>query len=205
MFSWKNIKDTFNEKVKNSDSAGDKALGILEVVGKSLVSGTTAVVKEIPNLVTQAVDEKSKETKKRSEQILNDPNSSDESKEKARDYLDNKHDDIRQKVKEQKEKNEQSSLRNLDFINIEQREKSSYERKITNAERCINKYIEQSQKLEQKKENLELKLVNLVGDELIKCQEDIAKISTALTDYDYKINKNHKDIEKYKTKLELYD
>ena len=57
MFSWKNIKDTYTDKVKNSYSTGDKALGILEVVGKSIVSGATAVVKEIPTLVNNMVDE----------------------------------------------------------------------------------------------------------------------------------------------------
>ena len=203
MFSWKNIKDTYNEKVKNSDSTGDKALGILEVFGKSIVSGTTAVVKEIPSLVNQIVDEKSNETKGRAEKILNDSNSSSEKKEKAREYLEN-HNDIKQKLKENKQKIEQSSLQHLDANNIEKWEKSNSEKKISNAERCINKYTEQIKKLEQKKQTLEQRLTNLDATEVIKCQEDIDKVSNALVDYIYKVNKNQKDIEKYTKKLEVY-
>ena len=50
MFSWQNIKDTYEEKVKYG-SGLDKVLGIAEVVGKSVVAGTTAVAKEIPDAI----------------------------------------------------------------------------------------------------------------------------------------------------------
>ena len=203
MFSWKNIKDTYTEKVKNSHSAGDKTLGILEVVGKSLVSGTTAVVKEIPTLVNTMVDQSSDQTKRNADKILKDSNSSLESKEKARAYLE-KHDSIKEKIKEHKDKIEHSSTHYFDQNNIQNREKNDYEKKISSAERCINKYTEQIKKLEEKKKNLEQRLTEVDGTEALKHKEDIDKLSNALVEYNYKVDKNQKDIEKYTKKLELY-
>lgn len=203
MFSWKNIKDTYTDKVKNSYSTGDKALGILEVVGKSIVSGTTAVVKEIPTLVNNMVDESSNQAKKNADRILKDSDSSSESKEKAQAYLE-KHDSIKERVKEHKDKIEQSSTHYFDQNNIEKREKDDCEKRISNAEKYVDKYNEQIKKLEEKKQILEQKLTELDSTETLKCKEDIDKISNALVDYTYKVNKHRKDIEKYTKKLELY-
>lgn len=57
MYSFKNIKATFHEKVKNANTKADMALGIGEVVGKSLVSATTAIIRETPNLMINSIED----------------------------------------------------------------------------------------------------------------------------------------------------
>lgn len=57
MYSFKNIKATFHEKVKNANTKADMALGIGEVVGKSLVSTTTAIIREAPNLMISSIED----------------------------------------------------------------------------------------------------------------------------------------------------
>lgn len=40
-FSWESIKETWSEKVLNGDSLGEKATGVLEVVGKSSIAASS--------------------------------------------------------------------------------------------------------------------------------------------------------------------
>lgn len=64
MFSIKNIKATFNEKIKNSDSKTEMAVGVAEVAGKSLVAGATALVYHSPDIAIQVLEDKIKQTNK---------------------------------------------------------------------------------------------------------------------------------------------
>lgn len=47
MFTWKNIKETWEDKVTYGLDTKEKTLGVLEVVGKSVVSLGTEIGKEI--------------------------------------------------------------------------------------------------------------------------------------------------------------
>lgn len=51
MFSWKNIKTTVRQKVINGETNSEKALGVLETLGKSTVSVGTSIVKAVPLMV----------------------------------------------------------------------------------------------------------------------------------------------------------
>ena len=44
MFSWKNIKTTI-QKIVNGENNTEKALGVAEVIGKTIASGGSAIAK----------------------------------------------------------------------------------------------------------------------------------------------------------------
>lgn len=89
MFSWKNIKDTFNDKVKNSESTKDKTLGLAEVIGKTVVAGATKLAQEAPSLLLNLAESNNDQIKKNAKIIINDPNETNENKQKAKSYLNN--------------------------------------------------------------------------------------------------------------------
>ena len=98
IFSWKEIKTAFNEKVVNGTDAKEVTLGVLEVVGKSLVAGTTEIAKTAVNQVmdefkgggtgmaSKVYDTMDNHERKMNE-IMNDPNSSQEQRSLAQAKL----------------------------------------------------------------------------------------------------------------------
>lgn len=63
MFSWKNIKETWQDKVTYGLDGKEKTLGVLEVVGKSVVSLGTGAGKLAKEAIQQKYDSLSDEQK----------------------------------------------------------------------------------------------------------------------------------------------
>lgn len=63
MFSWKNIKETWTDKVTYGLDGKEKALGVLEVLGKSVVSVGTGAGKIAKEAIQQKYDSLSDEQK----------------------------------------------------------------------------------------------------------------------------------------------
>lgn len=124
IFSWKEIKTAFNEKVVNGTDAKEVTLGVLEVVGKSLVAGTTEIAKTAVNQVmdefkgggtgmaSKVYDTMDNHERKMNE-IMNDPNSSQEQRSLAQaklEELSKKKEEFIEKRKEQLERAESKLL-----------------------------------------------------------------------------------------------
>ncbi|MGL5372190.1 MAG: hypothetical protein ACRDBF_14365 [Plesiomonas shigelloides] len=74
MFSWNEIKKTFKEKVSEKSDLLDKAIGLAEVAGKSIVASATVAYNVITKNTTLKVAEKYVETKKHLEnEVENHP------------------------------------------------------------------------------------------------------------------------------------
>lgn len=71
MFSWKNIKETYEDKVKFA-SGTDKLLGIGEVLGKSVVGGATALAKNLPEMTENMEHYASKRNNQRNLDSINE-------------------------------------------------------------------------------------------------------------------------------------
>ena len=71
MFSWKNIKETYEDKVKFA-SGTDKLLGIGEVLGKSVVGGATALAKNLPEMTANMEHYASKRNNQRNLNSINE-------------------------------------------------------------------------------------------------------------------------------------
>lgn len=124
IFSWKEIKTAFNEKVVNGTDAKEVTLGVLEVVGKSLVAGTTEIAKTAVNQVmdefkgggtgmaSKVYDAMDTHEKKLNE-IMNDPDSTQEQRSSAKaklEELSKKKEEFVEKRKEQLEQAESKLL-----------------------------------------------------------------------------------------------
>lgn len=204
MFSWKNIKDTYTEKVKNSDSTGDKTLGILEVVGKSIVSSVTVVVKELPAIANSMADSASDDSKKKATRVLNDSNSSHENKEKAQAYLD-RHSEIKEKIRESKRNIKESSTGYFDQDNIRSREAECYSLKLAQLETSLENFHEKAKHYEEKKQKILTQLNTIVNeDQKAKEQETLDQLDNILTQYKLKIRETETEIEKFSKRLEGY-
>lgn len=204
MFSWKNIKDTYNDKVKNSNSAGDKTLGILEVVGKSIVSGATAVAKEIPTIVNNMADTASDRSKQNADRVLRDSNSSQENREKAQAYLE-KHSEIKEKIQEGKQKLKDSSTGYFDQDSIRSREIDNYKLKLKQLEKDLKKYQERMKHLVESQRELAIQLSKTLDDEQkIKEQNRFDQLNEVLVQYESQIAQTEAEIKKYSKKLEGY-
>lgn len=55
MFSVENLKATYIQKIKNSDSVLDKATGVAEISGKGAVAGLTTLVRHVPKMIYDSV------------------------------------------------------------------------------------------------------------------------------------------------------
>lgn len=133
MFSWKNIKITARQKVMNGESTTEKALGIAEVISKSIVSGATSVVKAAPAVASAMLDT-----------AIN--NSKDEAQ---RDKAQKLKDDFDQKVESQK--NDPSS-KDKEVIELEKYEKELLEirakLKICNDMKTFDKLLKKERVIE---------------------------------------------------------
>lgn len=182
MFSWENIKDTYKEKVKKTDSVGDKTLGVLEVIGKSIVSGATVVVKEVikeaPLMKAKQAEKAHAQSKEKAEQVLKDPNASYESKEKAEFFLKN-YESTKEKLRKTKAK--------------------------IQAEKNKNEFESQLKKLLIEKKNLEDQLIIADESTKIRLKIDINKVLEQLNLCTYEINREKKDIKRYQEELKLID
>lgn len=182
MFSWGNIKDTYKEKVKKNDSVGDKTLGVLEVIGKSIVSGATVVVKEIikeaPLMKAKQAEKAHAQSKERAEQVLKDPNASYESKEKAKFFLKN-YAITKEKLRKTKAK--------------------------IQAESNKKEFENQLEKLLIEKKDLEDQLIVADGSTKITLKIDINKVLEQLDLCAYEINREKNNIERYQEELKLID
>lgn len=55
MFSVENLKATYIQKIKNSDSILDKATGVAEISGKGAVAGLTTLVRHVPKMIQESI------------------------------------------------------------------------------------------------------------------------------------------------------
>lgn len=55
MFSVENLKATYIQKIKNSDSILDKATGVAEISGKGAVAGLTTLVRHVPRMIQESI------------------------------------------------------------------------------------------------------------------------------------------------------
>ena len=202
MFSWKNIKDTYAEKVKNSDNTSDKTLGVLEVVGKSFASGVTVVVKEIPSIFVSMAEDAIDETKQKANKALNRSTTSDEVRETAQNFLD-EYDNKKQQISESKEK--LKGFVYFDQENIREREKERFAQKVVQLQKDIIHIDEQVQQLKLQKEQKSSELTNDLEDELQQnLLESIERLSSATSRLETKIKDKKSDIENYLKRLEGY-
>lgn len=202
MFSWKNIKDTYAEKVKNSESTADKTLGVLEVVGKSLVSGATVVVKELPSFAYNMADISSDNTKERAQKVLNSSTSSAEEKEKAQEYL-SKHDDFKEQIKANKRQAQGSGY--FDQDNIKNREKERFSNKITQLQQEIVSLEKKAEDLNSLRNRNSTELTGDLEDEnQQKLSKLIEQISNTIVQIEAKIENNKTEIKNLQKRLEGY-
>lgn len=202
MFSWKNIKDTYAEKVKNSESTADKTLGVLEVVGKSLASGVTVVVKEIPSIIVSIAEDAIDETKQKANIALNKSTTSDEVREKAQDFLD-EYGNKKQQISESKEK--LKGFVYFDQENIREREKKRFTQKVAQLQKDIVAIDGHVEKLRLQKDQKSSELTGCLEDELQqKLLESIEQLSSAIIEMETKIENKKTDIENYSKRLEGY-
>ncbi len=124
IFSWKEIKTAFNEKVVNGTDAKEVTLGVLEVVGKSLVAGTTEIAKTAVNQVmdefkgggtgmASKVYDAMDSNEKKLNEIIDNPDSTQEQRSSAKaklDELSKKKEEFVEKRKEQLEQAERKLL-----------------------------------------------------------------------------------------------
>ncbi|MHA3093331.1 magnesium transporter CorA family protein [Acinetobacter brisouii] len=201
MFSWKNIKNTYNEKVKNSTSSGEKALGILEVVGKSLVSGATVVVKEAPSILTEIASTSGTIAKKNAQNTLKNSESTLEDKQKARAYLD-KHDSIQNRLDQNRQKIKNSKLNSFDQDKIEKREIENYSLKISDSRKLIKNLQEKISNLVLERDSFELR--STTEEESVLIQNKIDKINNLIDTYKNIIKQNQESIRKYEEIISSY-
>ncbi len=57
MFSWKNIKTTIRQKIVNGENNTGKALGVAEVIGKTIASGGSAIAKATPHVISHLMND----------------------------------------------------------------------------------------------------------------------------------------------------
>ena len=57
MFSWKNIKTTIRQKIVNGENNTEKALGVAEVIGKTIASGGSAIAKATPHVISHLMND----------------------------------------------------------------------------------------------------------------------------------------------------
>lgn len=133
MFSWKNIKTTIRQKVVNGENNTEKALGVAEVIGKTIASSASAVVKVTPHVISHLMTD-----------VIN--NTDDDAKR-------SKAQDIKDKMEERIEKNNNSSS-----LQDEKESEPQKEKKNHNSYGLQDKELSELQKYEEKLKDIHIKI-----------------------------------------------
>lgn len=156
MFSWKNIKTTIRQKVVNGENNTEKALGIAEVIGKTIVSGGSAIVKATPHVMSHLMTD-----------VINNTND-DEKRAKAQD--------LKNQMNEKIEKNKSSASSQ----DRELSELQKYEEKLQKVQAEIKAYEEAEKKLDARMEDIFLKLDQASEEEKLILNADKDKLFNVL-------------------------
>lgn len=133
MFSVENLKATYIQKIKNSDSILDKATGVAEISGKGAVAGLTTLVRHVPRMIQESITPENlakldeyavKANISRCKQALNRSDLDSEQKAGFRASLTEYEARLREIEREKREKREQE----------EQEEKDEYHQRFFNGE-----------------------------------------------------------------------
>ena len=206
MFSWKNIKDTFNDKVTNSESTKDKTLGLAEVIGKTVVAGATKLVQEAPSLLLNLAEANNDQIKKNAKEIINDPNETIENKQKAKIYLNNI-ENIQTDINEKKQglDNYRKIFNYADRETKEQKKeenKESIENKISSLEAVKKTVTKRMKNLRRDKFELNQSIKNFKNiDEENLIIQKISDIDTNYINYEKELYNLNKNLEKIKKRM----
>lgn len=206
MFSWKNIKDTFNDKVKNSESTKDKTLGLAEVIGKTVVAGATKLAQEAPSLLLNLAEANNDQIKKNAKEVINDPNETIENKQKAKNYLNNI-ENIQSDINERKQglDNYRKIFNYADRQTKEQNKeenKESIENKISSLEAVKKTVTKRMKNLRRDKFELNQAINNVKNiDEKNLIIQKISDIDTNYKNYEKELYNLNKNLEKIKKRM----
>ena len=206
MFSWKNIKDTFNDKVKNSESTKDKTLGLAEVIGKTVVAGATKLAQEAPSLLLNLSEANNDQIKKNAKEVINDPNETIENKQKAKSYLNNI-ENIQSDINERKQglDNYRKSFNYADRQTKEQNKeenKEFIENKISSLEAVKKIVTKRMKNLRRDKFELNQAINNFKNiDEENLIIQKISDIDTNYKNYEKELYNLNKNLEKIKKRM----
>lgn len=206
MFSWKNIKDTFNDKVKNSESTKDKTLGLAEVIGKTVVAGATKLAQEAPSLLLNLAEANNDQIKKNAKEVINDPNETIENKQKVKSYLNNI-ENIQSDINERKQglDNYRKSFNYADRQTKEQNKeenKESIENKISSLEAVKKTVTKRMKNLRRDKFELNQSINNVKNiDEKNLIIQKISDIDTNYKNYEKELYNLNKNLEKIKKRM----
>lgn len=169
MFSWKNIKDTFNDKVINGADAKEKTLGTLEVLGKSVVSGAVGLGKFTANNLMDELTKANRNLADKNEKSLKEL-----SKDSSLTY------EERQELEAKIEKFQENKVRILEGrIRALEDKKSKLDNAISEMEVEIKSSdrsdLETFEKLESKKSSLEFSLRQSL-DEIRECRRELEQM-----------------------------
>lgn len=195
MFSFKNIKATFNEKVKNSENKTEMAVGVAEVAGKGLLAGATALVYHAPDFMMYAVESQVK----KGERAIKEGRMSDDNAELFRE----KSVAVKEKADNLVQSRADDTKGFWHFLSNEATEQREVNR--------IKKHIQKEEKLiEELQENL--KLLNNADKELADRLQDlidnngdsneITEINQKISDNAQRVSEINNDIAKTMSRLE---
>lgn len=195
MFSFKNIKATFNEKVKNSENKTEMAVGVAEVAGKGLLAGATALVYHAPDFMMYAVESQVK----KGERAIKEGRMSDDNAELFRE----KSVAVKEKVDSLVQSRADDTKGFWHFLSNEATEQREVNR--------IKKHIQKEEKLiEELQENL--KLLNNADKELADRLQDlidnngdsneITEVNQKISDNTQRVSEINNDIAKTMSRLE---
>lgn len=195
MFSFKNIKATFNEKVKNSENKTEMAVGVAEVAGKGLLAGATALVYHAPDFMMYAVESQVK----KGERAIKEGRMSDDNAELFRE----KSVAVKEKADNLVQSRADDTKGFWHFLSneaTEQREVNRIKKHIQKEEKLIEELQENLKLLNNAEKELADKLQDLIdnnGD-----SDEIEEINQKISDNTQRVSEINNDIAKTMSRLE---